>query len=163
MVKIPETIPPRSRVRLIRADDQAPAWKKQVGRQFRVGYYNPMDGLNCIWLEGGEYEQTTDRKFLLKHFDIEHLSDERSLFGRGRSRLRRIRSPSPLARLNGRSSVDAYEGAKEILQKDDPAMLPSVIDTLLHGQRVLKPSRSGLRVDASARERGDSGTREGRC
>jgi len=33
--------------------------------------------------------------------------------------------------------VEAYEGAKEILQKDDPEMLPSVINTLLHGKRVL--------------------------
>jgi len=116
MHKIPQIIPPRSRVRLIRVDDQAPAWKKQVGRQFRVGCYDPKDGLNCIWLvnEDGEYEQTTDRKFLLKYFDIEYLSEERSFFGRGRRRLRRIRVPSPLERLSARSSVEAYEGAKEI-------------------------------------------------
>jgi len=139
MHKIPQIIPPRSRVRLIRVDDQAPVWKKQVGRQFRVGYYDPKDGLNCIWLvnEDGEYEQTTDRKFLLKYFDIEYLSEERSFFGRGRRRLRRIRVPSPLERLSARSSVEAYEGAKEIWQRDDPGMLPSVINTLLHGQRVL--------------------------
>jgi hypothetical protein len=89
MHKIPPIIAPCLRVRLIRADDQAP-WKKQVGRPFREGYYNLKDGLNCIWLvnEGGEYEQTTDGKFLLKYFDIEHLSEERSLFGRGGRRLR---------------------------------------------------------------------------
>ena len=139
MRKIPQVIPPRSRVRLIQADDQAPAWKKQVGRQFRVGYYNPRDGLNCIWLVNGdgEYEQTTDRKCLLKYFDIELLSEERSFFGRGRRRLRRIRAPSPLERLRGRSSVEAYEGAKWIWQRDDRGMLPSVINTLLHGRRVL--------------------------
>lgn len=104
-----------------------------------MGYYDPKDGLNCIWLvnEDGEYEQTTDRKFLLKYFDIEYLSEERSFFGRGRRRLRRIRVPSPLERLSARSSVEAYEGAKEIWQRDDPGMLPSVINTLLHGQRVL--------------------------
>jgi hypothetical protein len=85
----------------------------------------------------GEYEQTTDRKFLLKHFEIERLSQERSSFGRGKPRLRRIRVPSSLERLNGRSSVEAYEGAKWIWEKDDPNMLPSVINTLLHGQRVL--------------------------
>jgi hypothetical protein len=51
--------------------------------------------------------------------------------------LRRIRIPSSLERLNGRSSIEAYEGAKEIVQKDDPGVLPSVIKTLLHGQRVL--------------------------
>jgi hypothetical protein len=58
---------------LIRADDQTPSWKEDIGRQFRVGYYSPNDGLDCIWLvnENGEYEQTTDRKFLLKYFDVE--------------------------------------------------------------------------------------------
>jgi HEAT repeats len=139
MREIPKVIPPRSRVRLIRADDQPPAWRKDVGRQFRVGYYSPKDGLDCIWLvnEDGEYEQTTDRKLLLKHFDIEHLSQERSFFGRGRRRLGRIRFPSSLERLNGRSSVEAYEGAKEILRKDDPGALPSVIKTLFQGRRVL--------------------------
>jgi hypothetical protein len=33
--------------------------------------------------------------------------------------------------------VEAYEGAKEVWQRDDPGMLPPVINTLLHGQRVL--------------------------
>src|SRR6266404_2610894 len=96
MGRIPKIIPPRSRVRLIRADGQPPAWREDVGRQFRVGYYNPKDGLDCIWLvnEDGEYEQTTHRKSLLKFFDIEHLSQESSLLGRGRPRLRRMRVPS---------------------------------------------------------------------
>jgi hypothetical protein len=137
--RIPKVIPPRSRVRLIRADDQTPAWKKDIGRQFRVGYYSPKDGLDCIRLvnEDGGYERTTDRKFLLKYFDIERWSEEKNFFGRGRRPLRRIRIPTSLERLNGRSSVEAYEGAKEIWQKDDPKTLPGVIDTLLHGQRVL--------------------------
>jgi|SRR6266436_2979442 len=91
----------------------------QPGERMSVGkgYYNPKDGLDCIWLvnEDGEYEQTTGRESLLKFFDIEHLSQESSLFGRGRPRLRRMRVPSPLERLNGRSSVEAYEGAKEIV------------------------------------------------
>jgi hypothetical protein len=139
MRKIPKIVPPRSRVRLARADDQTSPWKKDIGRQFRVGYYSSKDGLDCIWLvnEKGEYEQTTDRRMLLKYFDVEHWSGEKNLFGRGRPRFRRIRAPNPLERLNGRSSVEAYEGAKAILQKDDPGMLPSVINTLLHGQRVL--------------------------
>lgn len=139
MDRIPKIIPPRSRVRLIRADDQTPSWKKDIGRHFRVGYYNPKDGLDCIWLvnEEGEYEQTTNREFLLKYFDVEHWCREKSFFGRGRRRLRRIRIPNSLERLNGTSSLEAYEGAKEIGQKDDPETLPSVINTLLHGQRVL--------------------------
>ena len=139
MRRIPRMIPPRSRVRLVRADDGTPNWKKDIGRQFRVGYYSRKDGLDCIWLvnEEGEYEQTTDRKFLLKYFDVEHWSREKSVFGGGRRRLRRMRIPSSLERLNGRSSKEAYEGAKEILQKDDPGVLPSVIKTLLRGKRVL--------------------------
>jgi len=71
--KIPEIIPPRSRVRLVRADNQTPSWKKDPGRQFRVGYYSRKDGLDCIWQvnEGGAYEQTADRGSLLKYFDVE--------------------------------------------------------------------------------------------
>jgi hypothetical protein len=110
-----------------------------------VGYYSPKDGLDCIRLvnEDGEYERTTDRKFLLKYFDIEWWSQERNFFGRGRRQLRRIRIPNSLERLNGRSTVEAYEGAKEIWQKDDPKMLPGVINTLLHGQRVLNRAAAG--------------------
>jgi hypothetical protein len=124
---------------LIRADDQTPSWKEDIGRQFRVGYYSPNDGLDCIWLvnENGEYEQTTDRKFLLKYFDVEHWSREKNFFGRGKARLRKIRVPNCLERLNGRSSLEAYEGAKEIMLKDDPRLVLSVIKTLLHGTRVL--------------------------
>jgi hypothetical protein len=48
-----------------------------------------------------------------------------------------MRVSNPLERLNGRSSLEAYEGAKEIWERDDPAMVPSIIKTLLHGQRVL--------------------------
>jgi HEAT repeats len=139
MSRIPKIIPPRSRVRLIRADGQPPALREDVGRQFRVDYYSRKDGLDCIWLvnEDGEYEQTTDRKFLLKYFDIEHLSREGSLFGRGRPRLGKIRAPSSLERLNGRSSVEAYEGAKEIVLEDDPRLVSSVVRTLLQGKRAL--------------------------
>jgi hypothetical protein len=45
-----------------------------------------MDGLDCIWLvnEEGEYEQTTDHKYLAKYFEIEMVSKEKSLYGRYR-------------------------------------------------------------------------------
>jgi hypothetical protein len=137
--KIPKIIPPRSRVRLIRADRQTPSWKRAIGRQFRIGWYSHKDGLDCIWLvnENGTYEQTTDRAFLLKYFDVEHLSQEKNFYGRGKRRLRKIRTPTPLERLNGRSSIEAYEGAKEICQKDDPKVVRLVINVLLHGYRVL--------------------------
>jgi len=152
---IPEVIPPRSRVRVIKADDQtSAAWEKNVGRQFRVGYYNRSDGLGCIWLvnDDGNYEQTTNLKFLLKNFDIEYLSRERSLFGRGRGRLRKIHAPSPLEPLNGRSTLEAYEGAKAIWQEDDPAMLPAVVKTLLHGQRPMNRAAAAYALNLTQRQ-----------
>jgi len=78
--RLPKIIPPRSRVRLAKAEQQTPTWRKDVGRRFRVGYYSRKDGLDCIWLvnEDGEYEQTTDRKSLLKYFEIERLSHEKN-------------------------------------------------------------------------------------
>jgi hypothetical protein len=100
MQAIPKIIPPRSKVRLVRADTKTPSWLKDVGRQFRVGYYSRKDGLDCIWLvnESGECEQTTDRNLLLKYFVIEHLSDEKDYYGKKKRRLGRIR---PATRLNG--------------------------------------------------------------
>ena len=93
MRPIPKVIPPRSRVRLVKADRHTPAWRKDVGRRFRVGYYSRKDGLDCIWLvnENGKYEQTTGREFLLKYFEIERLSDEKNLYGVGKRRLTKLR------------------------------------------------------------------------
>jgi hypothetical protein len=78
-VRLPKVIPPRSRVRLVKADRHTPTWRKDVGRRFRVGYYSRKDGLDCVWLvnEDGEYEQSTDRESLLKYFEIERLSHEK--------------------------------------------------------------------------------------
>lgn len=87
--------------------------------------------------ENGAYEQTTDRAFLLKYFDVEHISEEKNFYGRGKRRLQKIRIPTPLERLNSRSSIEAYEGAKEIWQQDDPAIVHRVIDVSLYGRRVL--------------------------
>ena len=137
--EIPKIIPPRSRVRLIKADERAAVWKKNVGRQFRVGFYDRSAGMKRIWLVNGDgqYERTTDLKFFLKHFDVEYLSREKDFFGRGRRRLRKIHVPSPLERLNGRSTVEAYEGAKALLEQDDRAMTPAIVKTLLHGRRAM--------------------------
>ena len=98
MKSLPKVIPPRSRVRLVRFDKRTPAWRKDVGREFRVGYYNRKDGLGCIWLvnEDGKYEQTTDREFLLKYFDVERLSEERNSYGQGKRRLGKIHGRTPL-------------------------------------------------------------------
>lgn len=89
---LPKVIPPRSRVHLVRADRHTPGWRKDIGRQFRIGYYSRKDGPDCIWLvnESGKYEQTTDREFLLKYFRIERLSDDKNLYGVGKRRLAKL-------------------------------------------------------------------------
>jgi hypothetical protein len=96
MKRVPEIIPPRSRVRLVRADTKTPSWRKDIGRQFRIGYYSRQDGLDCIWLvnEKGEYEQTTDRDFLLRYFVIESLTNERDYYGMHKRRLGPLRKPA---------------------------------------------------------------------
>jgi hypothetical protein len=90
---VPKVIPPRSRVRLVKADRHTPTWRKDIGRRFRVGYYSRKDGLDCIWLvnEDGEYEQTTDREFLLEYFEIERLSNETNFYGTGKRRLAKLK------------------------------------------------------------------------
>jgi hypothetical protein len=77
----------------VKADRHTSTWRKDVGRRFRVGCYSRKDGLDCIWLvnEDGEYEQTTDREFLLKYFEIEQLSDEKNFYGVGKRRLTKLR------------------------------------------------------------------------
>jgi hypothetical protein len=93
---LPPTIPPRSIFRLVRSDPDTPDWKKDVGREFRIGYYSKQDGLDVIWLvnEHGEYEQTTDREFLLKYFEPVEISDESDLYGSAKPQLRRLRKAS---------------------------------------------------------------------
>lgn len=147
--RIPKIIPPRSRVRLLRADRRTPSWKQDVGRQFRVGYYSRKDGLDCIWLvnENGEYEQTTDRAALRKYFMVELLTQEKNYYGVGKRRLRKIRIPTPLQRLNARSFIEAIEGAKWIWQQDNPALVRGVINVLLHGRRVLNRAAAAYALD----------------
>jgi hypothetical protein len=90
-MKIPVVIPPKTLVRLSRCDEATPGWRKQIGREFRVGYYSPQDGLDCIGLvnDSGDYEQTTDRRRLLMYFDVLRLSHESDLHGEKRTPLRR--------------------------------------------------------------------------
>jgi hypothetical protein len=149
MKSLPKVIPPRSRVRLVRFDKRTPVWHKDVGRQFRVGYYGRKDGLDCVWLvnENGKYEQTTDRAFLLKYFEVEQLSDERNFYGQGKRRLGKVHARTPLERLNGETSIDVYEAAKEIWQKDDPDTLRSVIHILHHGKRVMNRTASAYALN----------------
>jgi len=139
MNSIPKVIPPGSRVRLARFDKHTPSWRGDVGREFRVGYYSRKDGLDCIWLvnEDGKYEQTTDRTFLLKYFDVDRLSQETNFYGRGKRRFGKLRHRTVFERLNGTTSIDVYEAAKEIWEKDNPDTLRFVIQVLHHGKRVL--------------------------
>ncbi|MGA2443183.1 MAG: hypothetical protein ABSH08_19695 [Tepidisphaeraceae bacterium] len=90
-MRIPLVIPPKALVRLSRYDEATPGWRKQIGREFRVGYYSPQDGLECIWLvnDSGDYEQTTDRRRLLMYFDLLRLSHETDFFGEKRAPLGR--------------------------------------------------------------------------
>jgi len=98
MKRIPKVIPPRSRVRLVHADRTTPGWQKEIGREFRVGYYSRQDGLDCIWLvnETGEYEQATDRDGLLRYFTIVRLTDERDYYGIHKRRLGPLRKGNRL-------------------------------------------------------------------
>jgi len=79
-------IPPKSVVRLVSFPKGSVLWRRQVGQIFRIGYYGPNDGLDCIWLvnERGEYQETTDHGYLFKYFDVIQLSEEKNLFGRGK-------------------------------------------------------------------------------
>jgi hypothetical protein len=75
-------IPPRSVIRLVRAD---PDWYPglNVGEEFRIGYYRRQDGPNCIWLvdAAAEYIGTWDQKSLPDHFEVVSLSDETDTYG----------------------------------------------------------------------------------
>jgi ribosomal protein S16 len=78
-----KAIPPRSIVKLLAR------WGKDHGRVFRIGYYNPQDGLNCVWLVNarGEYEQTADQRSIRRSFEVLELSDETDFFGVDRNQL----------------------------------------------------------------------------
>jgi hypothetical protein len=90
----PKVIPPRSLVILAQIDaKESPDWAIDCGPIFRIGFYNPNDGLDCIWLVNseGEYEQTVDRKALLDRFFLLQLSNETDLYGHTRQPLRPLR------------------------------------------------------------------------
>jgi HEAT repeat protein len=54
---------------------------------------------------------------------------------------------TPLDRLNGRSSIDVYEAAKDIWEKDDPDTLRSVIRILRHGERVVNKTAAAYALN----------------
>lgn len=79
---LPAIIPPLSVVQVIRIEKK-PQWSGYLGRIFRIGYYNPQDGLDCVWLvdDQGEYCETWDQKGIRKYFKVLELSNETDLFG----------------------------------------------------------------------------------
>jgi hypothetical protein len=56
---------------------------RRIGQIYRVGYYSRQDGTELIWLvdENGEYNWTADEGFLDNYFEIIELSQERSIYG----------------------------------------------------------------------------------
>lgn len=78
-----EIIPPLSVVKLIRVTEDEPAWNGHAGRIFRIGYYNPQDGLDFVWLVDNEREycEAVDQEMIRTHFKILELSSETDLFG----------------------------------------------------------------------------------
>ncbi len=94
---LPEVIPPGSVFRLRRSDRNTPSWKADVGRLFRIGYYSRQDGLDVIWLvnDSGEYEQTTDREFLLKYFEPISISGETDWYGDDKPGFRPLKGARP--------------------------------------------------------------------
>jgi len=99
MKRTANILPPRSVVKLVRADKDTRKWKANIGRRFRIGYYSRQDGLDCIWLvnDAGEYEQTTDQESIQKYFKIIKRSSEKDLFGTNRRRLPRLRTSTHAA------------------------------------------------------------------
>jgi len=76
-------IPPLSIVQITRVTADEPDWKQHLGRIYRIGYYRPTDGLDCVWLvdDTGIYCETVDQEMISTHFRILYLSDETDLFG----------------------------------------------------------------------------------
>lgn len=80
---LPEVIPPRSVVRLVRADRSTPHWRDKIGNRYRVGYYSPRHGMEEINLldEEGCFFDAVDRRHLTEYFRVERLSRETDTFG----------------------------------------------------------------------------------
>jgi len=79
-------IPPLSVVQVVKVTKDEPSWDGYEGRVFRIGYYSPNDGLDCVWLvtDHGEYSGTVDQEMIRTHFKVLYLSDEADLFGNDR-------------------------------------------------------------------------------
>ncbi len=86
-----DVVPPLSVVRVKRRE---PEWEDdlQIGKTFRIGYYSPQDGPDCVWLVNaeGSYFHTWDQTSLLETFEVIERSSETDRFGNNRPRLETI-------------------------------------------------------------------------
>jgi len=83
---LPDPVPPKTVVRLMRSDKKTPAWKNKEGTVYRVGYYSRQHGLDEIWLvdDEGEYVEIVDRECILLYFDVLSVSNETDMYGDNR-------------------------------------------------------------------------------
>ena len=66
-------VPPRSLIECVSYNRRTGAYRSDVGRQYRVGYYGACrDGSDVVWLvdERGKYVATTSHEDLKKYFKI---------------------------------------------------------------------------------------------
>src|SRR6267142_2668713 len=64
----------------------------------------------------------------------------------------KISIQSPLERLNRRSSVEVYEAAKEIWERDSTNTLRSVINILRHGERAVNRAAAAYALNLMGRK-----------
>ena len=79
-------LPPYTVLRLRKLWPHARKQGRETGQVYRVGYYCKDCGTDIVWLVNGkgEYGWTVDREFVDKYFEVLTLSDERSIYGKGR-------------------------------------------------------------------------------
>ena len=84
-----EPLPPRTVLRLVKLWPHARKQGREIGQVYRVGYYCRHCSSDVVWLVNaeGEYKWTSDHAFIESHFQLLELSNERSLYGKGRARL----------------------------------------------------------------------------
>jgi hypothetical protein len=86
-------IPPRSLVKLVKADESCPNWKSIIGCVFRIGYYSKQDGFDFIPLvdDEGNYSRSTDHDYLNRYFEVVEVSDETDFHGVERDTLKPLK------------------------------------------------------------------------
>jgi hypothetical protein len=84
-------IPPLSVIKFVHGYEDVPSWgnKSNIGKEYRVGYYNPNDGLDVVWLvdHKGNYIETTDQSSMNINFRAIEISKETDLFGINREKI----------------------------------------------------------------------------